>query len=247
MKLRILYRQVFDIAPNLFSEFLKLEEEMLYAEEKYGYPEPRKYRPLASYKDCGTRIYERVFESISDFSRLISKRYLDKDFAKLDARRFKLVNWTRNELYYVDSGSPVPAWMQGISSQPFSEELIKQGLPMNDSWICKRDAGEIGVMYRQIQCVPKSCWGEKFEQELRSDKVEFEQGNPLPIRLRSMFGPENSHIRVSEREYPSYEKLCHIHESFINEDSVLDSRVMDAEARRQAFFAWEKEELYFVD
>lgn len=247
MKLRILYRQVFDIAPNLFSEFLKLEEEMLYAEEKYGYPEPRKYRPLASYIDCGSRIYERVFESIADFSRLISKRYLDKNFSKLDARRFKLVNWVRNELYYVDSGSPVPAWMQGVSSQPFSEELTEHGLPMNDSWMCKNETGEIGVMYRQIQCVPKNCWGGKFEQELRSDKVEFEQGNPLPIRLRSMFGPENSHIRVSEREYPSYERLCNIHESFINEDSVLDSRVMDAEASRQAFFTWEKEELYFVD
>ena len=123
MKLRILYRQVFDITPNLFSEFLKLEEEMLYAEEKHGYPAARKYRPLASYKDCGSRIYERVFESIADFSRLISKRYLDKNFAKLDARRFKLVNWARNELYYVDSGSPVSAWMQGISSQPFSVRI----------------------------------------------------------------------------------------------------------------------------
>lgn len=247
MRLRILYRQVFDIAPKLFSEFLKLEEEMLYTEEKSGYPIARKYRPLASYIDCGSRIYERVFESIADFSRLISKRYLDKNFSKLDVRRFKLVNWVRNELYYVDSGSPVPAWMQGVSSQPFSEELTEHGLPMNDSWMCKNETGEIGVMYRQIQCVPKNCWGGKFEQELRSDKVEFEQGNPLPIRLRSMFGPENSHIRVSEREYPSYERLCNIHESFINEDSVLDSRVMDAEASRQAFFTWEKEELYFVD
>ena len=247
MRLRILYRQVFDIAPKLFSEFLKLEEEMLYTEEKSGYPIARKYRPLASYIDCGSRIYERVFESIADFSRLISKRYLDKNFSKLDARRFKLVNLVRNELYYVDSGSPVPAWMQGVSSQPFSEELTEHGLPMNDSWMCKNETGEIGVMYRQIQCVPKNCWGGKFEQELRSDKVEFEQGNPLPIRLRSMFGPENSHIRVSEREYPSYERLCNIHESFINEDSVLDSRVMDAEASRQAFFTWEKEELYFVD
>jgi len=248
MSLAVLYRQVFQVKPSNWKAFTALEDSFDKAEAKAGHPVARRYRPFVSVENSGSRVYERIYESFADFGKLSSERYLNKELSLLDAKRLNLTEWVRNELYYVDSGAPIPKWMSAISRKPFTEESLKCGIPRKDSF-CSRDKepGKVKIMYRQIQFVPKDRWAEKFEMERNSDEVELAQGNPLPIRLRVMYGNENSHIRVSEREYDCYESLCKLHEDFVFESSKADAAVMDAEAKRQDYFVWEKEELYYVD
>ena len=87
----------------------------------------------------------------------------------------------------------------------------------------------------------------KMEQERISDEAEKNQGNPLPLRYRSMHSPEDSQTRIIEREYDSFEDLCRITENFFSESTPADQAVMDAECRRQNFFTWEREEIYIAD
>ena len=43
------------------------------------------------------------------------------------------------------------------------------------------------------------------------------------------------------------EELCRMTERFFAESTAEDEKMMDAEGRRQGFFTWEREELYYVD
>ena len=253
MAVAIVYRQVQQVPAAKWPAFLELEKRMASAEAKAGYPAARRYRAMFGGESSNTRVYTRIFESYGDFAKLLAERFLDDDLAKLDAEKLNLIEWDRDELYYLDSGAPVPRWMQAISRKPFDPEHVACAIPRHDTvtdpeQIRKNiDSGKIRVLYRQIQHVPRERWAEKMEQERISDEAELKAGNPLPLRLRSMHSPLDSHTRVSEREYDSMEQLCRVTENFFSEATLEDAEVMDAEGRRQAFFTWEREELYYVD
>ena len=254
MSLAIMYRQVMSVPANAWPAFRDLERRMDEAEANAGYPLPRRYRGLLGGEAANTRVCVRIFESYADFAKLMAQRFLDDTLAKLDAEKFNITQWNRDELYYVDSGSPVPRWMQAISRKPFDPEHIACALPRPDTAHLSPDQlrqaiaqGKVPVLYRHIQHVPRDRWAEKMEQERLSDEVEIRQGNPIPLRYRSMHSPEDSQTRVIEREYDSLEDLCKICEGFFCEASPADQAVMDAECRRQDFFTWEREEVYIVD
>ncbi len=254
MSVSVMYRQVQSVKADCWSAFLTLEKEIEKTEREAGYPIPRRYRALFGGEPANTRVSVRIFESYAEFGRLISERYLDDEFSKLDGRMKNLLEWEREELYYLDSGAPVPRWMQAISRKPFAPEhvecaIARHPIVAEDSEKIKKNIaeGKIRVLYRQIQHVHRDCWAEKLEQERLSDEAEFLAGNPLPLRYRSMHSPLDSHTRVSEREYESLAALCEATENFLAESTPADVQVMDAEARRQEFFSWEREELYYVD
>lgn len=200
------------------------------------------------------RVCERIYESYAEFGKLTEQRFLDETLQRMEAKKYKIISSERIELYYVDSGAAVPRWMQAISRKPFDPEHIDCAIPRGSSvptdaeQVRKNiEAGKVRVMYRQIQHVPRDRWAEKFEQERISDQVELKAGNPMPLRYRSMHAVENSHIRVSEREYDSFEDLCSVTEAFFSETNHESAAVMDSEARRQDLYTWEREELYYVD
>lgn len=254
MAVAIVYRQVLQVPAANWTEFLALEKRMAVAEAKAGYPTPRRYRSMFGGESSNTRVYTRIFESYGEFAKLLAERFLDDKLAKLDAERLNLIEWDRDELYYLDSGMPVPRWMQAISRKPFDPEHIACAIPRYDSTAIDPEqarknieAGKLRVLYRQIQHIPRDRWAEKMEQERLSDEAELKAGNPLPLRMRSQHSPMDSQTRVSEREYESLEQLCRVTEDFFSEATAEDAAVMDAECRRQEFFSWEREELYYVD
>jgi len=254
MSVAIMYRQVVQVPARAWPKFLELEKRMEEAEVKAGYPRPRRYRAMFGGESSNTRVYTRIFESYAVFARLLARRFQDDALQRLDAEKYTLADWERDELYYLDSGSPVPRWMQAVSRKPFTPEQIVCSIPRHDSTPkdperVRRniEEGKLRVVYRQIQKVPRERWAEKMEQERLSDEAEEKAGNPLPLRYRSMHSPMDSHIRVSEREYESFEELCRCTEDFCFESTPEDAAVMDAEGRRQAFFTWEREEIYIVD
>lgn len=254
MSVAIMYRQVQRLPAAAWPALLDLERRMDRAEEGAGYPLPRRYRSMAGGESAHTRVCTRIFESYGDFAALLAQRYQDDGLQRLDAEKYRLLEWERDELYYLDSGSPVPRWMQAISRKLFDPAYLSCAIPRADSTPkdpekLRRDiaAGKVRVLYRQIQQVPRDRWAEKLEQERISDEVEQKAGNPLPLRYRSMHSPMDSHIRVSEREYDSFEELCRMTERFFAESTAEDEKMMDAEGRRQGFFTWEREELYYVD
>lgn len=254
MSVTIMYRQVQRLPAAAWPALLNLERQMDRAEEAAGYPLPRRYRAMVGGEAAHTRVCTRIFDSYGDFAALLARRYQDDGLQRLDAEKYSLLEWERDELYYLDSGSPVPRWMQAISRKPFDPAHLACAIGRTDSTPkdlekLQKDiaAGRIRVLYRQIQQVPRERWAEKLEQERLSDEVERNGGNPLPLRYRSMHSPMDSHVRVSEREYDSLEQLCELTERFFSESTPEDARIMDAEARRQEFFTWEREELYYVD
>lgn len=254
MSVAVMYRQVIKVPATAWPEFRRLENEMEQAELEAGHPAPRRYRPFVGAESFSTRVYTRIYDSYAEFASLLAQRYQSETLQKLDAKKYNMIEWERDELYYVDSGAPVPRWMQAVSRKPFEPEYVNCAIPkpataiLSPEMVRKNIAeNKLRVLYRQIQHVPRECWAEKLEQERISDEVEIRQGNPAPLRYRSMHSPENSHIRVSEREYDSFEFNCHITEDFFTEKTPEDAGVMDAEGTRQAFFTWEREELYYVD
>ena len=253
--LKILYRSIQEVAPEKWMEKLALEKETDAAEATLGYPLPRRLRPLFSAEHSHTvRVEERVFESYADFGKKMAARNFNHQLRELDNRRRKLVKWEREELFFVDSGMPVPRWMQAVSRKPMTEEDMKEanivGSPIQVSPERAKanvEAGKLRILYRIIQEVPKARWAEKLEQERISDAAEKLRGDPLPTRYRAMLGSERSQVRINEREYEDYAAFAKTVESFLADSSPGDQAAMDAEIRRQGFFNWEREEVYIVD
>ncbi len=253
--LRILYRSVQEIPPEKWMEKLALEAQTDAAEAALGYPLPRRMRPLFSAEHShSVRVEERLFESYADFGKKMAARNFTPELRELDNRRRSLVKWEREELFFVDSGMPVPRWMQAVSRKPMTEEEMKQANIVG-SPICVTpeqakanvEAGKLRILYRIVQEVPKDRWAEKLEQERINDAAEVLRGDPLPTRYRAMLGSERSQIRINEREYEDYAAFAKSVESFLANSTPGDQAAMDAEIRRQGFFNWEREEVYIVD
>lgn len=253
--LKILYRHVQEVPADRWQEKLELEQLTDAAEAEAGYPLPRRLRPLFSAEHSHTvRVEERVFDSYCDLGEKLEERHRNRTLMELDARRRSLIKWEREELFYVDSGSPVPRWMQAVSRRPMSPEEMKEANIVGDPVRVSPEqrsanirAGKLRILYRIIQEVPKACWAEKLEQERLSDAAEKFRGDPLPSRYRGQFGSEHSQIRINEREYDDYAAFARDVESFIEDRTAGDQAAMDAEIRRQGFFSWEREEIYIVD
>lgn len=253
--LKILYRSVQEVAPEKWMDKLALEQQTDAAEAALGYPLPRRLRPLFSTEHShSVRVEERVFESYSDFGKKMAERSFDPILRELDQRRRSLVKWEREELFYVDSGMPVPRWMQAVSRKSMTQEEMKEANIVGSSIHvtpeqakANVEAGKLRILYRIIQEVPKDRWAEKLEQERISDAAEKLRGDPLPTRYRAMLGSERSQIRINEREYEDYAAFAKTVESFLADSTPGDQAAMNAEIRRQGFFNWEREEVYIVD
>ena len=253
--LRILYRSIQEVPAEKWMQKLALEKQADDAEAALGYPLPRRLRPLFSPEHSHTvRVEERVFDSYADFAAKIAARNFHPELKALDDRRRALVKWEREELFYVDSGMPVPRWMQAVSRKSMTAEEMKQanivGSPIHvtaQQASANIAARKLRILYRIVQEVPKDRWAEKLEQERFSDAAEKLRGDPLPMRYRAMLGSERSQIRINEREYEDYASFAKTVESFLADSTPGDKAAMDAEIRRQGFFNWEREEVYIVD
>lgn len=90
---------------------------------------------------------------------------------------------------------------------------------------------KVRILHRLVQAVPSELWAEKLELERRCDEAEKRAGHPLPRRYRSMYCQENSHIRVTEREYESFAEYARMFEEFYDNEEL-----QQIEAERHKYF-----------
>lgn len=248
MKMRVMYRHIQEVPVKLWEQKLEQERMSDEAEAKAGHPLPIRLRQMFGPSNSHIRVSERIYDSFADFARLLEESQENDELQKLEARRRKFFNWEREELYYIDTGSPIPAWMKYSSvdakkgKEYTKDELYNQEYsPLPDITAGIDTPVDFRVMYRHIQEVPVELWEKKIEQERISDELESQFGFVIPLRYRQMFGPEHSHIRVDER-------ICDLVELMsLYADSFKDEKMQRLEARRLEFFTWEREELYYVD
>lgn len=244
--MEIMHRHVMVIPEERKQAFLSLQRQMEAAEAAAGHPAARHYSPLFSVENAKMLITERIYPA-REFGRLTQERYRDPELQKLEAKRLALLSWNRQELYYVDTGNPVPRWMKGLSSSTLKEDVFTSLLPVEEL-AAKGDGkdGKVKVMLRHVQGVRKHKWIEKVEQERLSDQAELNANYPLPIRYRAMCSPLHCHIRIHEREYESFGEMCRLDENFYLTSTNADKHLWGQEVRRQDFVAWEGGELYYV-
>ncbi|NMA66896.1 MAG: hypothetical protein GX957_11795 [Clostridiaceae bacterium] len=247
-----MYRQIQEVPVELWETKLEQERICDEAEARAGHPLPRRYRQFFGTERSHIRVSQREYESIADWAKMFEEWLNNDELQKIEAERHKYFTWEREELYYVDSNSPTPKWMEYISkdfdiNQEKKENNQDKQIQVNSNNHCAPGKHENGipklrVMYRHIQEVPNELWTAKLEQERRSDEAEAKAGHPLPRRYRAAFGTENSQIRVSEREYDSFLDLARMTEEY-----MVNKELQKIEAERHKYFTWEREELYYVD
>lgn len=241
--MKILHRHVLTFPAKNEKEFLLLQKQMEILEKELGYPTARHYSPLFSAENKYSLIVQRIIDS-DCFGKLTEERYRNKDIQKLEAERLNLLEWNRQELFYVDTGSKVPRWMRDLSSKPLSLDSFESQLPISE--LFAKGDGKMKVMLRHIQGVNKNKWADKVEQEKMSDLAELNAKYPIPLRYRSMCSPLHCHVRIHEREYESYAQMCDLDEKFFLSSTQADKKLWGEEQKRMDFIAWENGELYFV-
>lgn len=254
--MKILYRQIIEIPAKNWSRFLENEKKMDDAEARFGYPFPRKYRQLfgASHSDT-VRVYERQFDSYSEFGKLMEARQNNPVLKDLDKERQILSLSANDTYYYVDSGSPVYPLLWKMSRVPFTEEELLCASNEYDSVsLCRElieentNAGKLRVLHRRTQMIPLDRWIEHLRMEKKCDAVESEAQIPLPTRYRSGPGTNGiSYMRITQREYSSISDLLCNMDNVINEVDDNHRKIMDCEVERNEFFDWEQDEILVVD
>lgn len=248
--MRIMYRQIQLVPVHLWEAKLEQERICDEAEARAGHPLPRRYRQFFGPEHSHIRVSQREYDSIADWARMFEEWLQNDELQRIEAERHKYFTWEREELYYVDSDSSTPKWMEYISDLSIikkeqnenEEQLISGSKSAAVSDENEKGVPKLRVMYRHIQEVPNEMWAAKLEQEKRSDEAEARAGHPLPRRYRAAFGSEKSQIRVSEREYESFADLARMTEEY-----MVNEELQRIEAERHKYFTWEREELYYVD
>jgi hypothetical protein len=110
--MRVMYRQIQEVPKDMWEKKLDLERRADEAEVRAGHPKPRRYRAMFGGEHSQIRVSEREYESIAEWGRLFEEYFADEELQKLEAERQQYFTWEREELFYVDSDSPTPRWME---------------------------------------------------------------------------------------------------------------------------------------
>lgn len=252
--MKVLLRTVQEVPFDRWPEHIRMEERCDEALGEFGFGKPRRYRAMFGAEDANTRVSQILCGSFGELGELTERWARSGSLQHLEAERRRTFLRERHELFFVDSGSPVPIWMQKTSKTPIDPKYLN--CCANDNVLVPesaeelrrcREEGKIRVMYRLIQEIPRERWAEKLAQEHESDEMERGMTAALPLRYRAMFGTEKSHTRVHEREYQSFAEIARGWERFIFASDDNGVKLERQEHERQSSFLWEREELYWVD
>lgn len=253
-KMKVLVRVVQQVPFTRWLDHIHMEECCDEALGEFGFGQPRRYRALYGAENANVRVSQTLCESFGELGELTEKWLRSNSLQTLEAERHRYIDWERVEVFFVDSGSPVPIWMQRTSKNPIDPRYLNccandnTLVPETPEQLKKNvEEGKARVMYRLIQNVQRERWAEKIAQEHESDELEKDMTPALPLRYRSMFGTERSHTRVHEREYDSFADIARGWERFIFASDSDGVKLEKQEHERQSSFTWEREELYWVD
>lgn len=118
MKIRVLYRVIQEVPVANREQQKEFEHQSDLAALRLGLPLPTRYRPFTGNCNNLTRIHEREFESIAEFTHLMQCWFDDPECQALDAAWEHCYNWERRELLYVDDpNDPTMPWLQMAAEQ----------------------------------------------------------------------------------------------------------------------------------
>lgn len=118
MKIRILFRQIQEVPVENREKQKELEHRSDLAALRLGIPLPERYRPFTGNMNNLTRIHEREYESVLEFTQLQQKWFDDPVCQQIDAEWEKCFNWERREILYGDDeNDPVIPWLQMAAEQ----------------------------------------------------------------------------------------------------------------------------------
>lgn len=118
MKVRMIYRQVQRISFEKLYLIRELDKKMDIAEEKLGFPKPKRCRSFSGGEMSQTRVQEREFESVADFGRAMARWAECEECQRFEIEKKNYIEWERNELYYADDpDDPVMPWIQMAAEQ----------------------------------------------------------------------------------------------------------------------------------
>lgn len=118
MKIRVLFRTIQEVPVENRERQKELEHQSDLEALRLGIPLPTRYRSFTGNCNNLTRIHEREFESIAEFTRLMQKWFDDPICQKLDADWEKCYRWQRQEILYADDPrDPVMPWLQMAAEQ----------------------------------------------------------------------------------------------------------------------------------
>lgn len=118
MKIRILFRQIQEVPVENREKQKELEHRSDLAALRLGIPLPERYRPFTGNMNNLTRIHEREYESVLEFTQLQQKWFDDPVCRQIDAEWEKCFNWERREILYGDDeNDPVIPWLQMAAEQ----------------------------------------------------------------------------------------------------------------------------------
>lgn len=252
--MKVLVRIVREVPFDKWMDNIRMEKNYDELLGEFGFGQPRRYRAMFGAESTNTRVSQILCSSFGELADLTGQWMKKDQLQRFEAERQKTFLRERHELFFVDSGSPVPIWMQRTSKNPIDPQYLN--CCANDNTLVPetpeelqkcREEGKIRLMYRLIQEVPREHWAEKLAQEHASDELERGMTPALPLRYRAMFGTERSHTRVHEREYQSYSEIAYGWERFIFASDENGVKLEKQEHERQVSFRWEREELYWVD
>lgn len=252
--MKVLLRIVREVSFDKWMDNIKMEDNYDELLGEFGFGKPRRYRAMFGSESTNTRVSQILCNSFGELAELTEQWMRNDKLQRFEAERQKTFIRERHEMFFVDSGSPVPIWMQRTSKNPIDPKYLD--CCANDNTLVPespeelqqcRDRGKIRVMYRLIQEIPRERWAEKIAQEHESDELERKMTHALPLRYRAMLGTEKSHTRVHEREYQNYAEIARGWERFIFASDENGVKLEKQEHERQSSFNWEREELYWVD
>ncbi len=135
MKIRVMYRQVQRIPFEKLYPVRELDKELDREEGRIGFPKPKRYRMFSGGEQSQTRVQEREFETVSDFSRAMALWAEDEKCQRLEIEKKNFMEWERCELYYVDDPEdPVIPWIQMAA-----EKNITRQYEVNENYKMPKD------------------------------------------------------------------------------------------------------------
>ena len=123
--MKVLLRCVQEVPFDKWMEHIEMEERCDEVLGEFGFGRPRRYRALFGEENSNVRVSQTIYDSFGELGALTQKWLANGSLQRLEAERHRTFSRERRELFFVDSGSRVPLWMQLTSKTPIRQEYLE--------------------------------------------------------------------------------------------------------------------------
>ena len=95
----VIMRLIQRVANGKWDELEEIDKKCTELEDKLGYPPKKRYRSLSGAYDNNVIVIEREWQSLSKMEKIMTKGFLDLEYAKLSKKLDSIIEWGKTELY----------------------------------------------------------------------------------------------------------------------------------------------------